>query len=42
MWRFYRDGQEVSHKAEGNLSSNDGEVVMRYALDGRGLLLRSA
>ncbi|MCW2475025.1 MULTISPECIES: LysR family transcriptional regulator [unclassified Symbiopectobacterium] len=42
MWRFYRDGQEFSHKAEGNLSSNDGEVVMRYALDGRGLLLRSA
>ncbi len=42
IWRFYRDGQEFSHKAEGNLSSNDGEVVMRYALDGRGLLLRSA
>lgn len=41
IWRFYREGKEFSHRADGNLSSNDGEVVMRYALDGHGLILRS-
>lgn len=41
LWRFYRHGQEMTHKAYGNLSSNDGEVIMRYALEGRGVILRS-
>ncbi|ACS86929.1 LysR family transcriptional regulator [Musicola paradisiaca] len=41
LWRFYRDGQEYTHRAFGNLSSNDGEVIMRYARDGHGIILRS-
>ena len=40
-WRFSRDGQTYSQKVTGSLSSNDGEVVMRLALDGHGLVLRS-
>ncbi|QIZ46148.1 LysR family transcriptional regulator [Dickeya zeae] len=41
LWRFYRDGHEFTHRAFGNLSANDGEVIMRYALDGHGIILRS-
>ncbi|AYC17784.1 HTH-type transcriptional regulator DmlR [Dickeya dianthicola] len=41
LWRFYRDGREFTHRAFGNLSANDGEVIMRYALDGHGIILRS-
>ncbi|MGM3172892.1 LysR substrate-binding domain-containing protein [Dickeya lacustris] len=41
LWRFYRHGQELTHRAFGNLSANDGEVIMRYALDGHGIILRS-
>lgn len=41
VWRFMRDGREYSQKVSGTLSTNDGEVAMRLALDGHGLLLRS-
>lgn len=41
LWRFFRDGKEFTHRAVGNLSSNDGETIMRYALDGHGIVLRS-
>ncbi|WP_232924497.1 LysR family transcriptional regulator [Pseudomonas cichorii] len=41
IWRFTRDGREYSQKVSGTLSSNDGEVAMRLALDGHGLILRS-
>lgn len=41
IWRFSKDGQDYSHKVSGTLSSNDGEVALRLALDGHGLILRS-
>lgn len=41
LWRFYQSGKEFTHKAYGSLSSNDGEVIMYYALDGHGIILRS-
>ncbi|MNC32327.1 HTH-type transcriptional regulator DmlR [compost metagenome] len=41
IWRFSRAGREYSQKVHGTLSSNDGEVAMRLALDGHGLILRS-
>lgn len=41
IWRFSRAGREYSQKVHGMLSSNDGEVAMRLALDGHGLILRS-
>ncbi|GGJ93232.1 LysR family transcriptional regulator [Pseudomonas matsuisoli] len=41
VWRFSQDGKEFSQKVSGTLSSNDGEVAMRLALDGHGLILRS-
>ncbi|PWC14019.1 LysR family transcriptional regulator [Brenneria corticis] len=41
LWRFYQDGKEFTHKVCGSLSSNDGEVIMCYALDGHGIILRS-
>lgn len=41
IWRFSRAGIDYSQKVHGTLSSNDGEVAMRLALDGHGLILRS-
>jgi DNA-binding transcriptional LysR family regulator len=41
IWRFHRDGQDYAHKVSGTLSSNDGEVALRLALDGHGLIMRS-
>ncbi|WP_068934551.1 LysR family transcriptional regulator [Pseudomonas brassicacearum] len=41
IWRFSRAGNDYSQKVHGTLSSNDGEVAMRLALDGHGLILRS-
>lgn len=40
-WRLRNDGQETTVKVSGPLSSNNGEVVLRWALDGRGVALRS-
>lgn len=41
IWRFSRAGREYSQKVSGTLSTNDGEVAVRLALDGHGLILRS-
>lgn len=41
IWRFRQAGREVSQKVQGSLTTNDGEVAMRLALDGHGLILRS-
>lgn len=41
LWRFMQGRQSVSQKVRGRLITNDGEVAMRMALDGHGILLRS-
>ncbi|TGD96615.1 LysR family transcriptional regulator [Methylobacterium nonmethylotrophicum] len=42
LWRFRReDGAEERIRVEPRLASNDGEVVRRWALSGRGIILRS-
>ncbi|KTT52246.1 LysR family transcriptional regulator [Pseudomonas oryzihabitans] len=41
VWRFTKDSQHFAQKVRGSLSSNDGEVMVRLALDGHGLILRS-
>jgi DNA-binding transcriptional LysR family regulator len=41
IWRFtHRDHTEVV-KVHGSLSSNDGDIVLGWALDGHGILVRS-
>jgi DNA-binding transcriptional LysR family regulator len=43
-WRFYSgEGEEHSEvvKVHGALSSNDGDIVLGWALDGHGILVRS-
>jgi len=41
VWRFTKEGREYVQKVRGDLSSNDGETVVNYALDGHGIILRS-
>lgn len=41
IWRFSSEGREIAQKVQGSLTTNDGEVAMRLALDGHGLILRS-
>lgn len=41
LWHFSREGREITQKVQGSLTTNDGEVAMRLALDGHGLILRS-
>ncbi|MDD0814565.1 LysR substrate-binding domain-containing protein [Curvibacter sp. HBC28] len=41
VWRLHAGAQEDTVKVTGPLSSNHGEIVVRWALDGRGVLLRS-
>jgi len=41
IWQLQADGEERSVRVRGPLSSNHGEVVLQWALDGRGILLRS-
>jgi len=41
IWRFSQAGKEIRQKVQGSLTTNDGEVAMRLALDGHGLVLRS-
>lgn len=41
VWRFtHREQGEVA-KVQGMLSSNDGDIVLSWALDGHGILIRS-
>lgn len=41
IWRFTRNGQQESVKVHGTLASNDGDIVLGWALDGHGILVRS-
>jgi LysR family transcriptional activator of dmlA len=42
VWRMRRAGQEHTVKVLGPLSANNGEMVVQWAVDGRGIILRSA
>lgn len=41
IWRLTRSRRTETVKVNGALSSNDGDVVLGWALDGHGILLRS-
>lgn len=41
IWRFMRNNKTEVVKLHGALSSNDGDIVLGWALDGHGLLIRS-
>ncbi len=41
-WQFKRGQSVESVKVRGPLTSNDGESVMRWALEGHGIMIRSA
>ncbi|MDY0960722.1 LysR substrate-binding domain-containing protein [Massilia sp. CFBP9026] len=41
VWRLVHEGRNVSVKVQGTLSSNDGDIVLGWALDGHGILVRS-
>ncbi len=41
VWRFTRDGRAETVKVHGALSSNDGDIVLNWALDGPAILVRS-
>lgn len=41
VWRFTRNGRADTVKVHGALSSNDGDIVLNWALDGHGILIRS-
>jgi LysR family transcriptional activator of dmlA len=41
VWRFHKGQQSHLVKVRGSMSSNDGEVVLNWALDGHGILMRA-
>ncbi|MGO4331590.1 LysR substrate-binding domain-containing protein [Cupriavidus sp. M-11] len=41
VWRFLHKRQSEVVKVDGALSSNDGDIVLGWALDGHGILIRS-
>jgi DNA-binding transcriptional LysR family regulator len=41
LWRFTKEGESTSVRVEPKLSSNDGSVIMQWALAGRGIVIRS-
>jgi len=41
IWRFMQDGRTEIIKVHGALSSNDGDIVLGWALDGQGIVIRS-
>lgn len=41
VWRFLVDGRSEIVKVHGALSSNDGDIVQGWALDGQGIVIRS-
>jgi DNA-binding transcriptional LysR family regulator len=41
QWHFTRGRQSQTIKVRGTLSSNDGAAVLVWALEGRGILMRS-
>jgi DNA-binding transcriptional LysR family regulator len=40
-WMFYRDAQPIAVNVRGNRSSDDGELVRRWAVSGHGLAYKS-
>ncbi|EKS69590.1 MULTISPECIES: LysR family transcriptional regulator [Caballeronia] len=40
-WRLTRSGRTETVKVHGKLSTNDGEVALNWALEGRGILMRA-
>lgn len=41
LWRFTKGAASQTVKVRGTMSSNDGEVVLNWCLDGHGVLMRS-
>jgi LysR family transcriptional activator of dmlA len=41
VWRLMHNGHSEVVKVQGALSSNDGDIVLGWALDGHGILVRS-
>lgn len=41
LWRLTRDDRTESIKVHSRLSTNDGEVALKWALDGHGILMRA-
>lgn len=41
LWRFTRGDQHLSVRVRPKLASNDGEIVREWALEGRGVIIRS-
>jgi DNA-binding transcriptional LysR family regulator len=41
VWRFTRNRETEAVKVGGTLASNDGDIVLGWALDGHGILIRS-
>jgi LysR family transcriptional activator of dmlA len=41
VWRLMHNGHSEVVKVQGMLASNDGDIVLNWALDGHGILLRS-
>lgn len=41
VWKFLIDGRSEIVKVHGTLSSNDGDIVQGWALDGQGIVIRS-
>lgn len=41
VWRYIQGDHTEALKVKGALSSNDGDIVLRWALDGHGILIRS-
>ena len=41
LWRFGADNDETAIRVDGNLSSNDGDVITRWCVDRHGLIMRS-
>jgi DNA-binding transcriptional LysR family regulator len=41
VWRYIQGDHTEALKVKGALSSNDGDIALRWALDGHGILIRS-
>lgn len=41
IWRFMHEGKDEVVKVHSAMSSNDGDIVLGWALDGHGILIRS-
>ena len=41
VWRFILGGRTEATKIQGALSSNDGDIVLAWALAGQGIVIRS-